>query len=246
MNLQARPYRDPADLLPMRQLLMTGTQANIPASYMHPGCLDLDTHYPPDEQANQHNLRLWERVDEEPPTLAAWAMFWRHEGTFDLFVSPTLHGTPLHAAVMDEYVAWAEARAREAGVKAISPFWAIDFDKVLARLMQERSFVIVPVDLPAPLFERTLDALPPILLPDGFTVQSVRNLDDGRLRASVTHGSHGFKDDLASHFTEYAKFIGSAVYDGERDLLLARKSVVQEERCTIVCGGKVINRENEG
>ena len=220
MNLQARPYRDPADLIPMRQLLMAGTQANIPASYMHPGCLDLDTHYPPDEQENRRNLQLWERVDEEPPIVEAWAMFWRHEGTFDLFVSPALHGTPLHATVMDEYVAWAEARAQAAGIKQISPFWAIDFDTVLVRLMQERGFVITPVDLPAPLFERTLDALPTIGLPDGFTVQGVHNLDDGRLRAVVTHGAFRPNDDWETYAAEYAQFIGSAVYDGERDLFV--------------------------
>lgn len=32
----------------MRQLVMVGAQANIPASYMHPGCLDWDIYYPPD------------------------------------------------------------------------------------------------------------------------------------------------------------------------------------------------------
>ena len=50
-------------------------------------------------------------MDKDPPALEAWTMFWRHEKTFDLFVSHTLHGTPLHETVMDEYVAWAEARA---------------------------------------------------------------------------------------------------------------------------------------
>ena len=147
-------------------------------------------------------------------------MFWRHEGTFDLFVSPALHGTPLHATVMDEYVAWAEARAQAAGIKQISPFWAIDFDTVLVCLMQERGFVITPVDLPAPLFERTLDALPTIGLPDGFTVQGVHNLDDGRLRAVVTHGAFRPNDDWETYAAEYAQFIGSAVYDGERDLFV--------------------------
>src|SRR5687767_14560629 len=108
MKIQARPYRDHTDLARMRQLLMDGTQANIPASYMHPGCLDWDTQYPPDEQANRRNLQLWERMDEEPPALYAWAIFSRHEGTFDLFVHPTLYGTPMHVVVMDEYVTWAE------------------------------------------------------------------------------------------------------------------------------------------
>ena len=112
MNIQARPYRDTTDFGRMRQLLMAGKQATISASYMHPGCLDFDTHYPPDEQENRRNLRLWECTDAaDPPTLEAWAMFWQHEGTFDLFVSPALHGTPLHETVMDEYVAWAAVRA---------------------------------------------------------------------------------------------------------------------------------------
>jgi len=220
MKLQARPYRDATDFVPMRQLLMAGTQSKIPASYMHPGCLDWDTHYPPDEQDNRRNLQLWERVDQEPPTLEAWAMFWRHEGTFDLFVSPALHGTPRHEIVMDEYMAWAEARAREADIKQISPFWAMEYDKVLTRLMQERGFVITQVDPPVPLFERTLDKLPTIPLPEGFTVQGVRNLDDGRLRAAVTHGAFRPNDDWETYAAEYAQFIGSAVYDGERDLFV--------------------------
>jgi hypothetical protein len=37
MNLHARPYRDTTDLAHMRHLLMAGHQANISASYMHPG-----------------------------------------------------------------------------------------------------------------------------------------------------------------------------------------------------------------
>ena len=88
MKIQARPYRDSIDLANMRHLLMVGSQANIPASYMHPGYFDLATHSPPDEQANRRNLRLWERVDGDRPTLAAWAIFLHHEGSFDLFVHP--------------------------------------------------------------------------------------------------------------------------------------------------------------
>ena len=79
MNLQARPYRDPTDLARMRQLLMVGAQAKIPASYMHPGCLDWDTHCPPDERENRRNLLHWERVDEDQPAPRSLAMFWRHE-----------------------------------------------------------------------------------------------------------------------------------------------------------------------
>ena len=233
MKIQARPYRNPSDLAAMRQLLMAGTQANIAASYMHPGYLDWDTHCPPSEQANRRNLYLWERVDTARPTLAAWAMFWQHEGTFDLFVSPALHGTPLHAVVMDEYVAWAEARAQAGGINQIAPFWAMAFDTVLVRLMQERGFAIVPVELPAPLFARALDDLPTIPLPAGFTVQGVNNGDDGRLRAAVTHGAFRPHEDWEIYAAEYQQFIGSAVYDGTRDLFVRSPDGRGASACTI-------------
>ncbi|MEZ4869343.1 MAG: hypothetical protein R3C14_48925 [Caldilineaceae bacterium] len=102
MNLQSRPYRDATDLTQMKQLLMFGAQANPTISYMHSVCLEWDIQYPPNEVANQRNLYLWERMDTEPPTLEAWAIFSRREGSFDLFVSPAVYGTPAHAAVMDE------------------------------------------------------------------------------------------------------------------------------------------------
>jgi mycothiol synthase len=234
MDIQARPYRDATDFVRMRQLVMEGRQANIPASYMHPGCLDWDTHCPPNEQENRRNLRLWERMDADQPALEAWAIFSRHEGSFDLFVHPTLHGTPLHAAVMEEYIAWAEARAREAGLKRLWPFWAMEYDTVLARLHQAHGFVAVQADPAAPLFERTLDTLPAIQLPDGFTVQGVRNLDDGRLRARVTHGAFNQpNDDWEDNAAVYAQFIGSAVYDGERDLFVRAPDGRGASACTI-------------
>jgi len=187
---------------------------------MHPGCLEWDTHCPPDEQADRRNLRLWERMDAGQPVLEAWAIFSRHEGSFDLFASPALYGTPAHEIVMDEYLAWAEVRAREAGLKRLWPFWALEYDTVLIRLMIARGFVVTQADPAVPLFERALDELPTIRLPDGFTVQGVRNLDDGRLRARVTHGAFRSQEVWEDEAGKYAQFMGSAVYDGERDLFV--------------------------
>jgi GNAT superfamily N-acetyltransferase len=172
-------------------------------------------------------------VDDEPPVLEAWAMLWRHEGTFDLFASPALHGTPQHETVMDEFVAWAEVRAREAGITELSPFWALDDDKVLDRLLRARGFVGIPADPPVPLFERSLDALPAIPLPDGFTVQGVKNMDDARLRAAVTHGAFRPDDNWDEYAAEYAQFVGSAVYDGACDLFVRTPDGRGASACTI-------------
>ncbi len=233
MNLHARPYRDSTDFARMRQLVMEGRQSNIFASYLHPGCLDWDTHYPPDEQENRRNLRLWERMDEGQPVREAWAIFSRHEGTFDLFVSPALYGTPMHETVMDEYVVWAEARARASGVKQISPFWAMEYDTVLERLVKARGFVEIPFDPAPPLFERSLDDVPTIPLPEGFTVQGVSNLDDGWLRAQVTYGAFRSNDDWEGYWARYVQFIGSAVYDGARDLFVRSPDGRGASACTI-------------
>jgi mycothiol synthase len=239
VNIQARPYRDAADMARMKHLVIVGTQANIAASYMHPGLLDYhtqypDTRYPPDEQANRRNLRLWEDLDADPPSLQAWAMFSRLEGSVDLFVHPELYGTPLHEAVMDTYVVWAEARAREAGLQQMMPWWAMEYDAVLARLMQARGFVTPPpVGPPAPLFERTLDALPLVQLPDGFTVQGVSNPEEGRLRAWVTHGAFSAHEDWEGYTAGYAQFMGSAVYDGEHDLFVRAPDGRGASACTI-------------
>lgn len=239
MKIQARPFHDATDLARMKQLVMAGSQANISASYMHPGLLDFHSYYPdlrhpPSEETNRRNLRLWEQVDGPQSMLVAWAIFSRIEGSFDLFVHPALYATPLHEALMDEYLVWAEARAREAGLKQIMPWWAMEYDATLKRMMLARGFEAPAVDgSPAPLFERTLDDLPRVQLPDGYSVQGVKNLLDGRLRAEVTHGAFSSNDDWESYAVAYAHFIGSPAYDGERDVFVRSPDGRGASACTL-------------
>ena len=134
---------------------------------------------------------------------------------------------------MDEYVAWAEALARAAGLKELWPFWAMTYDKLLERLMKERGFVVEEVDPPVPLFECALDELPAIQLPDGFTVQEVKNLDNGRQWAAVTYGAFGYKTEWEKFAAEYAQFIGSPVHDGKRDLFVRSPTGQGAAACTI-------------
>ena len=87
--------------------------------------------------------------------------------------------------------------------------------------------------MPAPLFERTLDELPAIPLPAGFTVQGVGNAADGRLRAQVTHGAFSAHDEWEGYAAAYAQFIGSAVYAGERDVFVRSPDGRGASACTI-------------
>lgn len=236
MKLNLRAYRELADVARMRTMLADGIQANCSASYMPPGYLDWDTHYPPDEAENRRNLLLWERSSETgegQPVLEAWATYSRHEKTFDLFVSPDVYGTPTHATVMDEYLVWAVARAREVGITQLSPFWVFDHDTVTDRLLKERGFSVIEADPPAPLFERSLDELPLINLPEGFTVEHVKNLDDGKLRAQVSYSAFRRQEAWEHYWSEYAGFIGSPVYDGKRDLFVRSPDGRGASICTI-------------
>ncbi len=99
-------------------------------------------------------------------------------------------------------------------------------------MLKARGFVVLE-GLPPPLFERSLDELPTIRLPDGFTVQGVKDLDDGRLRAAVTHGAFRPHDDWNGYWAEYAQFIGSSVYAGERDLFVRSPDGRGASACTI-------------
>lgn len=217
----------------MQHLVMVGRQAKIPASYMHPGSLAWATHYPPADRFMHQNLRIWERVDSDPPLLAAWAIHAHQEGSFDLFVHPSLHGSPVHEQVMDEYLTWAATRARAAGLTTLWPFWAMDDDTVLVQLLTARGFRTRHDGVPAPLFERTLDRLPMIRLPDGFTMHEVRTPDEGRLRAQVTHAAFNSTVAWEAYAAEYAQFMQSAVYDGARDLVVRAPDGRGASACTI-------------
>ena len=57
-----------------------------------------------------------EYLEKVQPVLAAWAIFLPHEDIKGLFVHPLLFGTSTHETVMDNFLAWAEVRACEAGL----------------------------------------------------------------------------------------------------------------------------------
>jgi mycothiol synthase len=224
MTSNGRAYHDDADLARLRDLLLLGKAAEIPASYMHPGELYWMTYYPPDEEANRRNIRIWEFA---PPSggagggdLAAWAIYCALEGTFDLFVHPTLHGTPQHEAIMADYVAWAEGRAREAGLDHLSPFWVLNYDTVMDGLLKAHGFV--PLDgTPGPLFGRSLEGeLPPVEMPEGYTVQGVHSVEDGRLFAAITHGAFRPDEEWDLYWGRYARYMASPIYDGECHLFV--------------------------
>jgi GNAT superfamily N-acetyltransferase len=231
MEIYSRPYRDSNDLARMRQLLVVGSQAKIPASYMHPGFFDLETHYPPDDEIRRRNIWLWEHASERHAALAAWAFFIPSEEAFDVFMHPAQYGSAMHQIVLDGFTAWAEARAREVGLTQLQTFSLLEHDEVTGRLLVERGFTLQPSR--PPFFERALDALPVMRLPEGYTVQGVTNVDEGRLRAAVTHAAFRREDAWDGYWANYARYMNSAVYDGARDLFVRAPDGRGAAACTI-------------
>ena len=64
-------------------------------------------------------------------------------------------------------------------------------------------------------------------------MQGVKNLSDGRLRARVRCAAFGSDNDWDGYAAEYAQFIGSDVYDGERDLFVRSPDGRGASACTI-------------
>jgi GNAT superfamily N-acetyltransferase len=233
MMLRARSWRHETDLARMRDLLTHGAQAGTSASYAHPGVLDWATQFYPDRLALERNVLVWEDVAEGALDLRAWAIHMTHEGSFDLFVHPTVHGTATHAGVMDDYLAWAEGLARENGLAELSPFWAMEDDAVQLDLLRARGFVVVEAEPKVPLFGRSLEPLPAVRLPDGFTADGVRSLEDGELRAGVAYSAFRAGEAWPTYWARYSRFMGSAVYEGERDLLVRAPDGRGASACTI-------------
>jgi GNAT superfamily N-acetyltransferase len=64
-------------------------------------------------------------------------------------------------------------------------------------------------------------------------MHAVTNLDDGRLRAQVTHAAFSSTAAWEAYAAEYAQFIRSAVYDGARDLFVHSPDGRGASACTI-------------
>ena len=228
MTLQRRPYQDPADVIAMRQLLVAGAHAHNGTYYVHPGDLDWWLHKPPKAEERRRNILLWQG---DSPYLAAWALWTPNEGAIDVFVHPTVHGTATHQQVFDEALMWAETRAREIKGLAMQNYWIDGRDAVMRAMWAARGFT--PDDALSPHFTRDLGALPAMLLPEGFVVGGVTDLERGRQRAEATHGAFGADRPWEPYWAQYQQFMNSVAYEGERDLVVVSPDGRGAAACTI-------------
>lgn len=81
MSNLPRPYRDDRDLEAMRTLSGLGKKVNTGSYYVHPGDLDWQLHYPPQEEARKRTIFVWKK-SAQASSLLGWTLrTHQHRGT---------------------------------------------------------------------------------------------------------------------------------------------------------------------
>ncbi len=219
MSFQPRPYRDSSDLDKMLSILIEGRKAKDGAYYVHTGDVSWWLFYHDPDEPFSEQIALWEDGDGNA---LGWVLFTPDEGFFDLFVHPTLLGTPQ----AEQMHRWAEERIAEKvkarGGKAIRVMWIFETDAARRQLLEERGFSLARPDshLGQMLyFRRSLaEPIATPTLPDGFVVRSTAGEQEVEARAAAQYGAFQSKWQWDRYVARFRRFMQSPVYDPERDV----------------------------
>ncbi len=230
--IQPRPYQDSSDREKMMSILVEGRKADNGAYYVHTGDLSWWLFYHDPDESLFEQIALWE--DDDGQTLG-WVLFTPDEGYFDLFVQPSLLGTP-QARQMH---AWAEEQIAEkvkaGGGKTIRVMWIFETDAARRRLLEERGFSLAGPDPHLGqmiYFTRSLaEPIARPTLPDGFVVRSTAGEREVEARAAAQHGAFQAKWEWGQYVARFRRFMQSPVYNPERDVA----AVAPEGRFAAFC-----------
>ena len=212
-----RAYQSEADLARMRDLLIAGRAAHNGSYYIHIGDLNWWLYRPPDEAQRRNGIRLWETdVDGEP--LLAWAFAPPGDNTLDVYVHPAIHGTPQAEDLIDQAIAWSEAKARQEQQETLELYWIDASDVWLHGHFAKHGFV--PADTGYVHFTHRLAEIPDAQLPAGYEVISVTSEAAGVQRAQATYRAFNNSMPWAKYWDRYRRFIASEAHIGERDLVV--------------------------
>jgi mycothiol synthase len=186
MPPQVRPVAGPADLDAMRAILRAG-QAVCPATiYVHPGDLDWWLYYLLRALPWEEIAYLW----EDGGKVIGWSLFTPYLAAFDLFVHPAAR----RREVLDPLLAWsaahAAALARQQGHAEIRTVWVYADDALWIDCLRAHGFTPDPTYSLYAL-SRPLAALPPVILPDGFSLLPAVSEADCAARAAVHRAAFG-------------------------------------------------------
>ncbi len=213
-----RDYQSEQDLARMRELLVVGRAANNGTYYIHTGDLNWSMYRPPDEAQRREGIRLWEATDSTDGQLLGWAFAPPDDGTLDIYVHPTIHGTAQAEDMIDWAIDWSTAAAQQHAQDKLALYWIADDDVWLQHHFAKRGFA--PTDTSFIHFTRSLAAVPAVQLPARYQIASVTSEAIGVQRAQATYRAFSNTMPWADYWDRYRRFIECDAHIGERDLVV--------------------------
>lgn len=212
MTITARHYRDLNDLKEMQAVLSAGRQAANSAYYVHPGDLSWWLYYTDENYLDK--ICLWEWNSR----LAGWSLLSTSSRSFDVFVTPEMHGRSFEAKIM----LWAEEiqsrYLKKMNSLNIRTMWVAETDRLRIHWLEMRGFQ--PSQQGMFLMQRSLgSALPEIKLPQGFQIRPVAGEHEVHLRAAASHAAFGSGKPFEAYWPRMLCFMQSPVYQPENDLV---------------------------
>lgn len=203
--LTSRPYGGGEDLAHMQDAVAEWKERD-PCGYLHPGDLPHRIYNVLRRDDPTEVVRLW----DGSAGLAAFCIVSSRDRAFDVQAAPD-RGDALAAAVE-----WAEATLREAHGAGLDKFagdvW--ECDTAYLDLLTGRGYRAGRVMYA--VTGRRLDDLPPMQLPDGFAIRSVRGVEEAAAVAEV----HARSFDSEWTVDQYRRVMESPGYDAERELVV--------------------------
>ncbi len=201
----------------MRRILVQGRLADNGSYYVHVGDLSWWLYYVKPGADPWGNIYLWDSPRPEEP-LRGWALLSPEWRTFDVFVQPTLRGSPLAWEMYD----WAEeqiaALVRRRKGDEIRTMWVAERDDVLIFHLERRGFVRSRSHMLQ--YQRWLEgSIISPALPEGFYVRRMAGEREAPARAAAMHAAFESDAPMESYLQRYLGFMRSPVYRPELDIV---------------------------
>lgn len=179
MRVQCRAYAGDDDLAAMQRVLIAGRQVSPHGGYIHVGDLNWWHAYLLRRFRWDECAYVWESAG----AVVGWSLFSPTYGAFDLAVSPDVRDAGALDAVLDWTIARMTEIARQEGHTAIRTMWVFDDDHAWQGRLASRGFDRAP-DYCLCYHVHSLETIPAVHLPDGFTSGSLQPGDaDARAAA---------------------------------------------------------------
>lgn len=230
MNLCSRPFASEDDLEAMRRLVITGRQAANGTYYIHAGdLLWWYSYFTPGLNPRRFTTLWWGGLDV-PGGLAGWSLFSPGYRALDVFLHPSLRGTPEAEALWIEAEKLAVFHCGQAGCLKLSTLWISEKDDWTTTHLLSRGFL--PTEEYMDVMVRPLDEpVPEPHLPERYTLRSPQGESEAALRAMPQYAAFESEMPQDVYIGRYAQFMRSPGYPAGLDLMV----VTGDERGVAFC-----------